>query len=194
MPDAGDCAAACGIERRHYISALFAAFLARHTGVADFHIGYKPAALTETINGFEGLFASKLPLHLSIDTKQTASQQFSLLASQMQSAEKHATYPRDLALRYPELRAAALPRYPIVLEHAADSESVSVHQDAALALIVAQDGKSCLLVCAADQVDEQYALSLKNQFSAFLKAAGVAPGEQLSRLPLVSQKRKTKYY
>ena len=190
VPDAGDCAAACGIERRHYISALFAAFLTRHTGVADFHIGYKPAALTEKINGFEGLFASMLPLHLSIDTKQTASQQLSLLASQIQSAEKHATYPRDLALRYPELRAAALPRYPIVLEHAADSETVSVHQDAALALIVAQDGKSCLLVCDIVQVDEQYAISMKNQFSAFLKAAGIAPGEQLSRLPLVSAEEK----
>ncbi|MCX5902362.1 MAG: formyltransferase family protein, partial [Proteobacteria bacterium] len=164
--DAGDCAAACRIECKHYISALFAAFLARHTGVADFHIGYKPAALTETINGFEGLFASMLPLHLLIDTKQTASQQLFLLASQIQSAEKHATYPRDLALRCPELRAAAMPRYPIVIEHAAAIETVSVHQDAALALIVAQDGKSCLLVCDTVQVDEQYALSLKNQFSA----------------------------
>ena len=190
VPDAGDCAAACGIERRHYISALFAAFLARHTGVADFYIGYKPAALTETLNGFEGLFASRLPLHLSIDTKQTASQQLSLLASQIQSAEKHATYPRDLALRCPELRAAALPRYPIVLEHAADSETVSVHQDAALALIVAQNGKSCLLVCDIVQVDEQYALSLKNQFVAFLKAVAAAPDEQLSRLPLVSAEEK----
>ena len=190
VPDAGDCAAACGIECRHYISALFAAFLARHTGVADFHIGYKPAALPEMINGFEGLFASMLPLHLSIDTKQTASQQLSLLASQIQSAEKHATYPRDLALRYPELRAASLPRYPIVLEHAADIETISVQQDAALSLIVAPDGKSCWMVFAAGLVDEQYALSLKNQFSAFLKAAGPAPAEQLSRLPLVSAEEK----
>jgi hypothetical protein len=92
VPDAGDRAAALGIERRHYISALFAAFLARHTNTADFHIGYKPCSLPAQLKGFESLCATMLPLHLHLDINKTASSQIALLASQMQTAEKHATY------------------------------------------------------------------------------------------------------
>ena len=183
-------AAGSGAERRHYVSALFAAFLARHTGVSDFHAGYKLAALTKELAGCEGLFASTLPLHLSVDTQQPAAEELSLLASQILAAEKHATFPRDISFRFPELRAAALPRYPVMIAHVEKLESCTIAQDAALALVVARDGKNCLLVFEAGQVDEQYALSLKNQFSVFAKAAVAAPGEQLSRLPLVSADEK----
>ncbi len=134
-------AAGCLTERRYYVSALFAAFLARHTGVSDFCVGYTPAALAEELVGFEGLFAATLPLHLTADLEQPAAQQLSLLAQQIQSLEKHKTYTRDLALRCPELRSAALPRYPIVIQQVISLDNYTVAEDAALALIVAQDGK-----------------------------------------------------
>jgi len=178
-------------ERRHYVSALFAAFLARHTGVSDFCVGCTFAALTEELDGCAGLFATTLPLHLTADLKKPAAQQLFLLAQQIQSLEKHKTYSRDLALRCPELRSAALPRYPIIMQQVESLDDYTVVKDIALALIVAQDGKSCRIVFAAGLVDEQYAFSLKNQFSAFLKAVAAAPGEQLSRLPLVSAEEKT---
>jgi non-ribosomal peptide synthetase component F len=104
----------------------------------------------------------------------------------MQSADMHATYPRDMLFRYPELRSQALPRYPVVLEHSCGTETIDISGDAAFTLIVARDGETCRITCDSNQVDEQYALSLKNQFSAFVNAALNAPDEQLSRLPLVS--------
>ena len=178
--------AGCLPERRYYMSALFAAFLARHTGISDFCVGYTSAALAEELVGFEGLFATTLPLHLTADLKQPAAQQLFPLAQHFQSLEKHKTYTRDLALRCPELRSAALPRYPIVIQQVTSLENYAAVEDAALAFIVAQDGLHCRLVFDANQVDEHYALSLKNQFSAFLQAVAAAPGEQLSRLLLVS--------
>jgi amino acid adenylation domain-containing protein len=94
-------------------------------------------------------------------------------------------------MRCPDLRSAALPCFSIVIEHAEDNETVSISQDATLALIVAQDGLSCQMVFAAGHIDEQYAFSLRNQFAAFLEATGTHPDEQLSRLPLVSSVEKT---
>ncbi len=149
---------------------LFAAFLARHTGAAEIHLGFGQARLTESIKGLEGFFADCVPLRLSVDAGRPLEQCCRAAVEKLSAIERSGTFPRDLIARQPDLRVQAGQSMPVRVRHLRDFSSLPPAGDAALELLIADDG-ACLLRINTALIDAAYGESLKNQLTAFLHAA-----------------------
>ncbi len=148
------------------MAAFFAAFLARHTGAAEIHMGFGQDKLTESIKGLEGFFAGCVPLRLSVDASRPLEQCCRAVVEKLSAIERSGTFPRDLIARQPDLRVQAGQPMPLRVWHLQDFSSLRLAGDAALELLIADDG-ACLLRINTGVVDAAYGESLKNQLTAF---------------------------
>ena len=112
-----------------------------------------------------------------------------LLLKNFQPLNAAGTFPRDLIARQPDLRVQAGQSMPVRIRHLRDFSSLPPAGDAALELLIADDG-ACLLRINTAVVDAAYGESLKNQLTAFLHAAAGGMHRPLDRLPLASEAEK----
>jgi len=175
-----------------YLLALFAAFLARHTGVTEFHLGLQTEALGKLLEPHEGFFAATLPVWCCLDFEKPLSDLLPGLLQELAAVRSHTTYPRDMLLRNPEIKSAAVARLPIIVRQVPSLATIEYRPEADLMLVVTEDGRRLQLACAAPAIDPDYAQSIAEQFFTFIDAAGSAPATPLNRIPLASAEQQKK--
>jgi len=168
------------------MAGLFAAFLARHTGAPELHLGFGQEVLSESIAGLEGFFAGCVPLRLSVDTGKPLEDFCRAAAEKLSAIERSGTFPRDLLARQPDLRVLAGQPVPVRVRHVRNFASLRLAGEAVLELLAADDG-ACLLHVNTALVDPAYGESLKNQLAVFLESAAGGIHRPVDRLPLAAE-------
>jgi amino acid adenylation domain-containing protein len=167
-------------------AAFYIAFLARHAGATEIHVGFGRDKLTESIKGLEGFFAGCVPLRLSVDACKPLEECCRAAVEKLSDIERSGTFPRDLIARHPDLKSQAGQSMPVRIRHLRDFSNLLPAGDAALEFLVADDG-DCMLRINTAVVDAAYGESLKNQLMVFLHAAAGGMHRPLDRLPLASE-------
>ena len=171
------------------LCGIFIAFLARHAGATEIHLGFGQDKLTESIQGLEGFFAGCVPLRLSVDASRPLEECCRAAVAKLTAIERSGTFPRDLIARQPDLRMLAGQPFPLRVYHVRNFSNLRLAGDAALELFTADDG-DCLLHVTTAVVDDSYGESIKNQLTAFLQAAAGGMNLPVNRLPLASEAEK----
>lgn len=175
-----------------YLFTLFAAFLARHTGVPEFHLGLQTEALGKLFEQHAGFFATTLPVRCCVDLEKPLSALLPALLQELVMVCSHTTYPRDMLLRYPEIKSTAAVRLPIIVQQIASPATIECRPEADLMLTATDDGRRLQLSFATPAIDADYAQSIAEQFFAFVDAVAADPATQLNRIPLVSAEQRGK--
>ncbi len=174
-----------------FLLAAFAAYLARIAGVWSFAIGYRDIELESDVADLEGIFAAYVPLHVSMEDKQSFEEVFHAVQGQVKLAKKRKTYARDIMACYPALRAKAnlqrayLPS--ICVERGEALHDYKAPHGSELTLVIQEDGGECLWVYNAEVLDEESVVKMQQGFTTFLQGIVSDPERRLSDLPLLTK-------
>ena len=178
--------------RGDILLAAFAAYLARLAGVWSFDLGYRDSELASNVADLEGIFAAHVPLHMSMEHKQSFEEVFHAVREQVKLAEKRKTYARDIMARYPTLRAKANLQGgyqpSICLERVEIPHDYKAAHSSELTLVIREDGGECLWVYNAEVLDEESVVEMQQGFTAFLQGIASDPQQHISDLPVLTEK------
>lgn len=175
---------------------VFLAYLARINGQSAFSIGLREDRLQSELGGLTGLFATTVPLQVSLDLNEsfglcadTSRRELSLLRS-------HRTYALDMVARHPEPgisgSARSLPPWLIVaqLVHPHPNPATAIHEE--LVFQIAPDGLSFSWVDGSGALDREQLEQMSGQYLAFLKNSLTSPTLPLQSLPLLTEAERLK--
>ena len=126
-------------ERRRYLGAAFACYLARLTGTDRFHLDYRgPGAVID--DDLAPWFAPRVPLACAVDPSIAAAEAVEAAAAAIAATDDRGTFVLDTGLRYPELAPrrigwAGLP-LSIGLDLVGDGDSIAGAERAGLDLVL----------------------------------------------------------
>ncbi|MGE5219326.1 MAG: amino acid adenylation domain-containing protein, partial [Chloroflexota bacterium] len=174
-------------SRADFLVTAFSAYLARVTGIATFDLGFSDSGMLDNLLGLEGFFARQLPLRLHVDNEQTFSEFYKVVREQLDLIERHETYARDAAARYPALHPAGElrenPSFPVSIQKAKQAGPCAF--DSEFTLLIEEDTEQCLWVYEADRLSERDIDRMTDQFTVFLK--GIAKGaDPIGQIPLLN--------
>ncbi len=172
-------------ECRDVVCGLFGAFLARHTGMSAFSIGFDVKAVSGVSGGWENLFAPVVPLTFAFDPAQPLRLQVGAAVAEIASVRRHVTWALDMKARYAGLEGGAF-HMPVTAVYADECDAITLSPEADLTLVVGHGGEEYHLVIRATAIDPVYAESIDKQFQTFLASAAASLDTELSRVPLAS--------
>jgi natural product biosynthesis luciferase-like monooxygenase protein len=159
---------------------VFAAYLARLSGMSSFSLGWR----AESPTGFAEIFAETVPLPITLDEMSTADAVHAAVQNALTQTRKRQTYARDVRGRMPALRAlpAESFRLPVVVTQSMAADTP--YPDAELVLHVGR-GECCWVYDPA-VYSETVIATLEAQFEAFAEHFHTHSDEPLARLSLLT--------
>lgn len=157
-----------------FLTAAFAAYLARHSGNYSFDLAFSHPALRRKVNGFEIFYATHVPLHIELDPQMALGTAVDTVKEKCVAfVKKHETFARDVTLRYPEFRPLRengnRPSLSIAVEQVESIGDYSPLLGSALTLLLSEDGTECRWVYDGAIFDKESITSMQRQFSIFLQ-------------------------
>ena len=186
-------------NRGNFVLAVIVAYLARLGGVGCFDIGFRTINLPRQLNGIENFWASYIPYRIDINLDQNFQAVFAAVQEQVELTKRRQTYPRDIAVRYPELKKAlsgsSQQLFPVVVEQVKNLAEREKQPSKALRLVVPEDGKECCWSYDPEIFDESSIDRMLRQFETFVESLitnldAIAGNIQqsISDLPLLTEK------
>jgi natural product biosynthesis luciferase-like monooxygenase protein len=168
------------------VPAAFALYLGRLCQADRFHLAYSTDALREAIAGFEGLFATHVPVEVEIDPTSDLASQLEAIQRRFLAADRRMTWSRDLPLREPGLRDAAPLRLGFCVERRRDPEEISAPADGSqLVLVVAEDGSRCRWIFDPRTHPPATIERMQAQFEGFLRGIAADPARTVGECSLL---------
>ena len=177
-----------------FLSAAFAAYLARIGGTYCFDIGFRDVELQRELVGLEGFFASHVPCRLHLGDEQSFEQVFEAVREQVELTKLHKTYARNAAARYPALRSVPeLPRenmFPVIIERVERLDDHNAQLGNELTLVIPEDGKECCWLYDAEALDGDSITRMLRQFTTFLQGIVTDTAQCIAYLPLLASEER----
>ena len=185
-------------NRGNFVLAVIVAYLARLGGVGCFDIGFRTINLPRQLNGIENFWASYIPYRIDINLEQNFQAVFAAVQEQVELTKRRQTYPRDIAVRYPELKKAisgpSQQLFPVILEQVKNLAEREKQPSKALTIVIPEDGKECCWSYEPEIFDESSIERMLCQFETFVESLitnldGIAGQLQqsISELPLLTE-------
>ena len=159
-----------------YLTAAFAAYLARLSGQNQFDIALSPAWLAEEIGDFASYFATQIPFQIQAEGSATITDTLDALQANLASLQsKRKTYNRDLLLRQPELEPlrakgdGAL--LPVLIQSAQSAAEFTPLPGTELALLLTDDPSRVTWVYDTAVYHPDVIAAMQSQFATFLQNA-----------------------
>lgn len=176
--------------------AAFALYLARIGAKTHLKLHFQDASLQRMLSHTEAkaLFASHVPLGVTVDPQHSFAEFNGGVQRQLVRVRKHGTYAFDLVQRQPDLGEAArywhsqptsvaLERVPTLAE-IAEGMAQAAAPDAALTLVIPDDGRTLLWHYRQDAFSQTSIQRMQRQFIALL--ADIAKNKRVTELSIVS--------
>jgi amino acid adenylation domain-containing protein len=171
--------------------AGFCACLARITGLDRFDLSLSGAELRAEVNGLEALFAAAVPLRVSAAEDSAVEMIAADLARELAMVRRRHTYPHDLPLRYPALRACLdshrLPVLPVGVEIGSASTNAADCPGRQLTFVVSGGSRDCCLVYDTEALDAADATRVRDMVERLLAHVVAHPSTTVGTLPLIDQ-------
>ena len=185
------------------------AYLARINGQSAFSIGLREAALQSELGGLTGLFATTVPLRVSLDPQGSFDLFADASGSELSLLRSRRTYALDTVARHPELPvsqgAGAMPPWRIV------AQLMGPHHDPApvvrdglakntampppsgeLVFQIAPDGRSCAWIDGSGALSLSLLEQMRDHYLTFLDSSLRQPHLPLRSLPLLPEEDRLK--
>jgi amino acid adenylation domain-containing protein len=183
-------------KTHEFLSAAFAALIARLSGADYFDVGYKTCETQNEFAGLENLFAFELPLRFEIDWQKSFSEFFETGRKRIEAVENHPPYARDLFARYPQFRQAAEQKnefaLPVCVEVTKRLVDFRAAGNSELTLVVSQSETECLWVYERRRISAENVEKLIAHFETFLKSIARDSDCEIARLSLLSAAEREK--
>lgn len=184
---------------------VFLAYLARINGQSAFSIGLREADLASELGELSSLFATTVPLQVSLDLNGPFNLCADASRSELSLLRSRRTYALDTMARHPGLdisgRARGTPAWLIV------AQIMDPHQDLTaivrdgltektapspheLVFRIAADGLSCAWTDGAGALTPRQLEQMSGQYLTLLQSSLTMPGLPLRSLPLLSQEER----
>ncbi|MCT7952694.1 amino acid adenylation domain-containing protein [Ancylothrix sp. C2] len=161
-------------NRGNFVLAVIVAYLARLGGVGCFDIGFRTINLPRQLNGIENFLASYIPCRIDINLDQNFQAVFAAVQEQVELTKRHQTYPRDIAVRYPDLKktlSGQSPQlFPVIVEQVKNLVEREKQQSNALTIVILEDGKECCWSYDPEIFDESSIERMLHQFETFVES------------------------
>ena len=157
-----------------YLTAAFASFLSRLSGDEHFQLSYTDQHLRAELSGFEGIFATRVPLQCVIASKKSAQNSIDEMLSSLSNVRKHKSFSLDTILRYPQLdslkdNGAHLPLSIGVEQVDHINGSLLKPQGLELAFVVTKNADQIVWVHDSSVYTSAAVKQLQTQFITFLE-------------------------
>jgi amino acid adenylation domain-containing protein len=156
-----------------FLTAIFAAYLARISGKYIFDIGFSYSGLRQKVGGFEHFFATHVPLQVELGPSTEFGPFLDMVRTRLALIKKHKTYAHDVMLRYPELGLLRAhgdrSPLPIVVEQLKCLEDHIPMPGSELTLLLSEDGTECRWVFDGALLDRENICSMQRQFVTYLR-------------------------
>lgn len=175
---------------RDFLLATLVAFLSRICQSDYFDLGFAHPGLAP-FTDLQPFFASSVPLRSGISTTDTIENVVDHVMQQVALVERHLTYPRDIALRYAELRSAAEALHhelPIGIEYVDTLPASAPRANHVLTLVIPEDARTWLWVYDEERLSNETIGLMQAQYCSFLKHVVAKPGQAISEIPLLSDR------
>ncbi len=151
------------------LTAVFAIYLARLSGIEQFHMGFSGAAQRQ-LAWIDQLFAVQMPLQVRLQPEWNLNQIETAVAQEMAATQKWHSYVLDIWARYPELRTATdtphtLPAMVAVVNQLADFRPLP---GCVLTLVVAETEGLYQLIIDQNAITSETAERIQAQFDTLL--------------------------
>lgn len=172
-------------QRANWLIAAFALYVARLNDASDIALGLWDAQRTAQIGDSAPLFESIVPLRCTFDTLQDAGPQLANTLTHIERVRRAASYPREIALRYPTI--GSTPHWPIVIAVGeADSAAAAHESAAALVFHLTPQADACWLTFDPQQIEEAQVPRIANQLAVLFGALLDEPHTPIAHLPLLT--------
>ena len=174
------------------ILAAHTAFLSTLTSQSHFSLGYRYPELHHTLSGFEGLFATTVPLVVDGALDLTFRVWLSTLTSELEKVHKNGSYLKDVWARYPNLRALEQNNgrtdFPIAIECEDTLTGQSLKQapkGESITIRIGEEPLTCLWTVDPTLFSDSFIDRMKEEFSQFFSFILDNPDSTLSeRVPV----------
>ena len=170
--------------------AAFGAYLARVGRRADFDVAYTDDSLCEMLGEARSIFASHVPLRMSIDLNAEASLCVEKTKAAIERLNGRSTYSLDVVARYTDLaNDAALVAGDLGIigfAQVADIIAYQLNPGPPLTLVVQADGLAAGLLYDAEALDVEAAASIRDQLQLLLEDMGNRPGSSFGNASLLA--------
>ena len=170
------------------LTAAFGMFIGKHGGKNNYDLGLGTAAIENEINGFDGLFASRVPFRVSFDSSESFADTSQKLTEFFAKTQDRITYSRDITSRHPELHRLTdrgVINYPVSVE-LVNSINDKVDSSAILNLVITDDASASKLVYDSMKLSQDQAQLMADQFMSFLEQAVSSSNEPLSTISFLT--------
>jgi amino acid adenylation domain-containing protein len=185
-------------NRGNFVLAVIVAYLARLGGVGYFDIGFRTINLPRQLNGIENFWASYIPYRIDINLEQNFQGVFAAVQKQVELTKLRQTYPRDIAVRYPELQKAlsgpSQQLFSVIVEQVKNLAEREKQPSNALTIVIPEDGKKCCWSYDPEIFDESSIERMLRQFETFVESLITNLDEiaghlqqSISELPLLTE-------
>ena len=171
------------------LASLYCCFLRRMADAASFDIGlnsnidFGVSDVSESID-FSSLFASRVPLNLTIDNNESIRTLTEKLSTSLDSTRNKGTYIRDLVPRTPSLDQ---PLFPVAIELVDDFSNGCSGNNDTLILTIKNTSTNYQWKYNPDSLSDESAQQIIQKFNFFLDNALSNLDTPLSRIYLVSE-------
>ncbi len=174
-------------DRYEYCLAALSAFSLREYDMGIFNVAMSYEGLKEQVKGFENFFAAYVPVGLELDTSNTFKEICDIVSKELKLIKQHITYPRDLVIRYPQLKLKsdnAKNRLAVAVEQVICLEnylkpSVDEH---CLSVIIPNSGDALRIVCNENTFTQEELLKYIKKFTAFLQRITIMSETPLNKI------------
>lgn len=167
---------------------VFIAYLARLNDNYAFEVGFR-VKLPDELAGLEQLFASSVPLTITLDPDWHLGQVYQAVHDQLEQVKRRLTYTCDLSVRYPELHHLKETwvghPWPVMIEQVEDWAGYQPKPGAELTFVIAQNGACGWVYDSTLYTSEQIA-QMSRQFVTLLHGCLDKPKAPLWAWPLLN--------
>lgn len=160
-------------EDNSFLTAAFAAYLARLSGTNNFDIGLKPEWLAAEVGEFSTYFSTQLPFRVKTESAAAITDTLTMLQTALETIQqKRKTFNRDLFLRQPDL-ASLLPKMdgallPVLVQSAAAAADVSPLPGSELTMLLTPEKSNISWVYDTAVYSPEIIAAMQTQFATFL--------------------------
>ncbi|VAW43300.1 hypothetical protein MNBD_CHLOROFLEXI01-1089, partial [hydrothermal vent metagenome] len=173
-----------------FLTAAFAAYLARLSGTNSFDIGLNPQWLA--VDEFAAYFATQIPFRVKLDSTATITDALAGLQTDLQTMQqKRKTFNRDLFLRQPDLEPLrskldqAL--LPVLLQSADSAADFTPMVGSELTMLLTLDQTSVTWVYDTAVYQPEIIAAMQTQFATLLNSIANDGSRSLAETAILSQ-------
>ncbi len=174
---------------RDFLVATLVAFLSRVCQTDCFDLGFTHSGLVP-FGDFHPLFAGSVPLRIQVPATHTIANLLDDVTARVAVTQRRLTYPRDIVLRYAELRSgeACSPELPVAIEYVSTLDNSGPDTPQELKLIIPEGALTWSWVYDAERFSADTISRMQAQYSMFLEHVIAGPAQAIATIPLLSER------